>query len=515
MAGFNVLHQPCVRIRLRPDAPSEEITELVPGGVPGGSLEVGVRTALVAAHLAADIEVGNPAVEAMVRRLLTAMVVRIFELEIADRGLWEEQFDALLAGRRFLPGPVDGYVRDWEHRFDLYDTARPFLQDPQLAAECGDAGHPGYLVMPRPSGSGQAWFDHTPQSAPIASSEGFGWLLAWRGFGPSGMGTPRAHAGAAAVKNMYAGPLRSLLSYHPLGRSLFESLVLSCPPPPAVAEHGADLAPWEQEELEDPLAPTAAAGPVSLLVGRTAHHVLLAPDGGGEKVVGAWVAWGSRREPPAARDPFTVERPGRGPERANHRRALLRDFDAFVHARDPAQGDTGGRILPPWLSVFADLPPETLDVVGEVRVRALGCDQDRMPRERHWFAASTPESIAPYLPSRDPQRAARVSRVRTLAETAAAALGAAVGAGWRGFAPGDADRNPWRAEAEAQYWDRAEDVFWPAIAADSGPEPDFRSVALDVFDAVTAPAAACPQGLYPIAAARARLRNPRRTRSAA
>ncbi|AYN40147.1 type I-E CRISPR-associated protein Cse1/CasA [Streptomyces dangxiongensis] len=397
LRAFNVAEQPCITAVFRRDADSKELASLVPGAEPGGRREVGLRKVLAAAHLVADVEVTNPAVESMLRRLLTALAVRAGGLDVPDLDAWEDRFDALLVAGRFDADAVHAYFDKWRHRFDLYDGQWPFLQDPRLATECSRQAPPGKLVMPRPSGSNQPWLDRTPQQVPVPSGEALGWLLAWRGYGPSGTGAQRQHGGVNS-KNMKAGPLRSLVSFHPLGESLFTSLVLSCPPPAGGEDPAQDLAPWEREEPEDPLLPSPARGPVSLLIGRTAHHVLLSPDETGAEASGCWVAWGTRADLPPARDPFVIDRAKGGPVRASWRRSLLRDFDAFIHAKDPAAAGTKGQILPAWLSVFADLPEEVLDGLGSVRVRALGCHQEKQEKDEHWYAVTTPASIAAFLP---------------------------------------------------------------------------------------------------------------------
>ncbi|MBO0657260.1 type I-E CRISPR-associated protein Cse1/CasA [Streptomyces triculaminicus] len=504
---WNAADQPCLMLVLREDADREELEALLPGVAPGAHYETGLRGALLGAHLASDLEVPNPAVESMLRRLLTALAIRVGRLDVADLSVWEDRFDTLLAVGRFDAKAVNDYIDRWRHRFDLYDSKRPFLQDPRLAEQCSRRAAPGKLVMPRPSGANQPWLDHTPQDEPVPSGEALGWVLAWRGYGPSGTGAQRQHGGVNS-KNMKAAPLRSLVSFHPLGTSLFTSLLLSCPPPTGTEDVAGDLAPWERDELEDPLLPAPAKGPVSLLTGRTAHHVLLAPDESGGEAVGCWVAWGSRVDLPAARDPFVVDRVKAGPVRASWRRSLLRDFDSFIHAKDPAAVGIKGVILPGWLSVYADLPQEALKTLSSVRVRALGCHQEKQDRNEHWYGVTTPASIAPYLPSRHPQRAARVAQTRLAAEMAAADMAKSLRSAWKQMSPGE-KTCPWADEGTAQFWDRAESLFWAAISDDDAPPVRFRALALEIYDAITQPVATTPQGMHPIAQARSALAYPR------
>ncbi len=511
MSSWNVGDEPCVGVRLRADADPTELKRLLPNSGPGERAELGLRAALLAAHMIADVEVGNPGVESMVRRLLTAFAVRVGGLDVADQDEWENRLDALLAAGRFDQGAVNGYFDRWSPRLFLYDAVRPLLQDPRLAEECTHQAPPGRLVMPRASGSNQPWMDHRPEWDPVAPSEALGWLLAWRGFGPSGTGAQRRHHGVEA-KTMKAGHLRSLVSYHPLGPDLFTSLVLACPPPSTFYAKGPDLAPWEADEVEAPMAPAPPHGPVSLLIGRSAHHVLLAPDESGSHTVGCWVAWGTRTDLPAARDPFVIDRDKGGPVRANYRRSLLRDFDGFAHAKNLAAADVRGKTMPAWMSVFADLPREVLDRLPSVRVRALGCDQDKQDRNVHWYAATTPASLAPYLPSLHPERAAMTATARKAAEGAESKLAQALRRAWSDMVPRD-KACPWTDPATAEFWDRAEPLFWSAISQDNAPTPRFHRLALDIFDTVTRPVATTPQGMHAVAAARATLTQPTRRRT--
>ncbi|MGW7029182.1 type I-E CRISPR-associated protein Cse1/CasA [Streptomyces xanthophaeus] len=499
--------RPCLRVAVREDVPRGDLESVLPGARPGERVWVGLRKALLGAHLIADLEVANPAAESMLRRLLTGLTVRVGGLEVAAREEWEVRFDALLAEGRFDPDVVHAYFDRWLHRFDLFDGERPFLQDPRLAEECSRQAPPGRLVMPRPSGANQPWLDRTPQDEPVPAGEALGWLLAWRGYGPSGLGAQRRH-GDVNSKNMKAAPLRALVSFHPLGESLFSSLVLSCPPPSGSVVPGADLAPWERDGLEDPLVPAAVSGPVSLLTGRSTHHVLLAGSDDGSAVTGCWVAWGSRVDLPAARDPFVIDRAKGGPVRASWRRQLLRDFDAFVHARDPASSGIKGQVLPAWLSVFADLPPDVLGALSGVRVRALGCHQEKQDRDEHWYAATTPASIAPFLPSQHPERAARVARLRLAAELAASDMAKALRKAWKEMAPGEKGC-AWADTATSEFWDRADSLFWSAICQDEAQAPHFRGLGLEIFDSTTREAAAASQGLLPVARARASFTHPR------
>ncbi|MFJ1936585.1 type I-E CRISPR-associated protein Cse1/CasA [Kitasatospora sp. NPDC088160] len=482
---------PYIRLRISRTADRAELARLIPQAAPGDTVTAGLSTTLKASHLIEDVVVANPACETMLRRLLTAMFLRISGLD-TDPATWHERLAALIHRGR-LPGrAVDAYCREHRDRLRL----SVFLQDPRLRTECTKAAAPGKLAMDRPSGHNQPWHPHTPEHEPVDAPDTLLWLLAWQGFGPSGTGAQRTHDGVVS-KQMRAGSLRGSISYHPLGATLFAGLALGCPPPHLWPDPpGDDRASWEREDLPDPLRPVVPGGPVTLLIGRSAHAVLLDLDPGRTAAVGCWVAWATRTPVPGARDPFLLHY-GTRFRHADARRHLLRDFDALVHAAVPGAAPPKGVTMPAWLGTLAVLPRETIDALGPVRVRALGCQQQ--PQERgdvQWVAETTPASIATFLPGHDPAREARLGQLHTDAEEAADTLRQCLRGAWKQIAPG-AD-NPWLDDALGQYWDNADRTFWPA-ARNGGPLPHYARTALDLYDTHTRPYAARPPGLGAVA----------------
>ncbi|MCX5535180.1 type I-E CRISPR-associated protein Cse1/CasA [Streptomyces sp. NBC_00006] len=507
------------------DADPEELAALAPGARPGASTLVGAASALAAAHLG-TLDCPNVAVESALRRLLTTLFLRISSLHTGDLDEWEDRFDALAGAGRLDPTAVTAYTSRWAEHLCLFAPDRPFLQDPRLAAECGEAAPAGKLSMIRASGSNQPWMDRTPQQAPLSGHEALWWVLAWRGYGPCGLGAQRAHEGIKH-KSMAAGPLRAAISWHPCAGSEFHSLLLSCPPPDIVPVTGDDLPEWEQEALPDPLRPQLPSGPVTRLINRPAHAVLAVADVDARAVSGCWVAW--RTPVPSAiksasgrkalsltleavtgaTDPFLISRLTGGPVRANHHRAMLRDFDTLIHARRH-DATTNGAALPVWIRLLDGLPADVRERIGPVRARALGCHQDKQEKDELWYAATTPAPIAAYLAGEHPDRASRVARTREAAEGAASALAGALRSAWRAMSPDPHSECAWLGTTMAAYWDRAEPRFWQAIA--SGTDPDLRALAIELYDEATRADAASMTGLIPIAEARAGLVHPRKRR---
>ena len=127
--------------------------------VDGRTAEVGLRDALLRAHEYRAIRDPLPTAEFGLYRLLTVLVLDIFQLEDT------EMLSELIAAGRFRTEAVDDYFAQWRDRFDLFSAKHPFLQTAGMA---GEAAKPlAGLLPPIPSGTGTAHFHH-------ASEEDFG-----------------------------------------------------------------------------------------------------------------------------------------------------------------------------------------------------------------------------------------------------------------------------------------------------------------------------------------------------
>lgn len=233
---FSVADIGWIPVRVRSDLDADETAELrslLPEASPGECTRVGLRHLFQGAHLFADLDFAVPPVEAVARRLLAAVTARVAGLDTGTSAQWPDARDDLLATGRFDADRVDEYLKAHAHRWNLYYSAQPFLQDIRLAQECGKGQAPGRLVMDRPSGSNAVWTTHIAQDVPVAGPDAVQWLLAWYGYGPSGTGTHRTH-GSRKGGSCKAGPYRSLVSYFPHApERLFVSLVASVPGPSA------------------------------------------------------------------------------------------------------------------------------------------------------------------------------------------------------------------------------------------------------------------------------------------
>lgn len=464
---------------------------------------IGLRELFERAHLLTDVEASPPPGASGLWRVLTVIAARVTGLHdvtlTADE--WGEHQEEVLESGRFDQDAVERYFTQHAGRFDLFDTQRPWLQDPRLREQCKSSSGVNKLVMSRPAGNNQVWFDHATslEPQPVPAEEAVFHLLTQLYYGPSGQCTPRV-VGGTSGGNSKAGPLRRTISFHPLGRNVFESLVAGIPPAYRYDTGGVDLAPWEAEELPDPLGvPPRPSGLGGVLAGRFQHAVLLERSADGESVVDAWITWAWRNREFPAEDPYLVyQRSKEGnsyARQADASRALWRDFDSLLledvgdeHRRRPAV-----------LAAVEDLRGMLLPVL---RVRAFGFDQDGQTRDKEWTVGVTPALLA--LANEIPVARA-ISDMRQASERVDRHLRWALRDVWIALNdPSNGDgkpqrkdisEGPWPAQGAYRYWAHAERIFWRRVRErcfDSAVD-DFLRLALETYDEVTDSAGSLPR----------------------
>ncbi|MEV7416610.1 type I-E CRISPR-associated protein Cse1/CasA [Streptomyces sp. NPDC089919] len=491
---------------------------------------VGLRELFVESHLIAGLAVASPPAHSALLRILYALTLRVAGLDEAGPGDWGERRLVALDKGRLPAEKVAGYLEGYRDRFFLYDAegGRPWMQDPRLRAECDPAKTAGVnkLIVTRPSGNNHAWFgrhgsDVSPH-LPTASEAALN-LLVWHYYGPSGRCSAREVAGVKG-SNVTAGPLRTAMSYHPEGDTLFETLLAGLVRPPAVVRRADDLCPWEWDALPDPdAAQRPPSGPCSRLTACSQHALLLVPDPDtdGALVSDAFITWAYRSGRLPRADDYliwqTSQQGNRYPRPADSRRALWRDLDALL-LKEPA-----GSSQPQRPMVFL----EAHEVGEDLRVRALGFEQDGQAKDTQFIDASTPPVLG--FTEREAARAApAIARARQLGEMFGWRLDKAVRRAFADYTrDAKANGDAWAAQAAARYWPQAADEFWHRfhLLDRSGTRDDagfdavaarraFLRLAEEAFDTVTGPVTGTQRGAKAVFEARLDLYGrPRKTPS--
>ncbi|MEU8380644.1 type I-E CRISPR-associated protein Cse1/CasA [Streptosporangium sp. NPDC048865] len=464
---------------------------------------IGLRELFERAHELADIEASPPPGASGLWRVLTVIAARVTGLDdmTLSPDQWGERQAEILEDGEFDQREVEKYFTRHADRFDLFDVRRPWLQDPRLREQCKSSSGVNKLVVSRPAGNNQVWFNHVTalDPRPIPADEAVFHLLTQLYYGPSGQCTPRVVAGTSGG-NSKAGPLRRTISFHPLGRNVFESLVAGIPPAYRYDTGGTDLAPWEADELPDPLGvPPRPSGLGGVLTGRFQHAVLLERSADGESVVDAWITWAWRDRELPAEDPYLVYQQNKDgafyARQADASRALWRDFDALLLEDS---GDDHRR-RPAVLAAVEDMRGTLLPVL---RARAFGFDQDGQTRDKEWTVGVTPALLALANETRVAQA---ISDMRQAAERVHQHLRWALRDAWVAINdPSNGDgkpqrkdvaEGPWPAQGASRYWRGAEQIFWRRVRERSfdSATNDFLGLALDVYDEVTDNAGSLPR----------------------
>ncbi|MEU8771961.1 type I-E CRISPR-associated protein Cse1/CasA [Streptomyces griseus] len=505
---YNLIHQSCVPVRWRPGTAAPDT-----GPLPD---RVGLRELLLRSHDIESLAVADAPAHAALLRVLYALTARVAGLtEQGPKGDWDERrLDVRNAGR-LPPDEIEAYFRDFEDRFFLFaPDGRPWMQDPRLAEQCDGANTAGVnkLIVTRPSGNNHSWFRHDTDTAPVlpTASEAFLSLLVWHYYGPAGRCSSREVNGVKSA-SATAGPLRTALSYHPEGASLFETLLAGLVPPEDSVVGQEDLCPWEQEHLPDPdRPPRVSRGPRSRHTCRSQHALLLLADEDSTHVRDAFITWAYRGERMPREDDYliwqTSQQGNRYPRPADAGRALWRDLDALLLQHPPA-----GSAHPQQPRVFRT----AVEVSEDLRVRALGFDQEGQAKDTQFVVASTP-AVLGHAENNDPRSVPAVGRLRQFGEMFGRRLDRAVKRAWASYVrDAKADGAAWAAEAGARYWPRAEAEFWARFrlldrtgtVVDGGFDPAatrraFLRLAEEAYDAVTEPVTRTVRGAKAVSQAR-------------
>lgn len=518
---FSLLDEPWIPVRWAPTAPPSASGE--------ARGRVGLRELLVRSADIAGLAIPDPPAHSALLRILYALTARVTKLDEAGPGDWGERRWAVVDAGRLPEKEIEEYLAAYGERFFLYDPqgGRPWMQDARLEVQCDADNTAGVnkLVVTRPAGNNHAWFRHGSDAAPDfpAVSEAVLNLLVWHYYGPSGRCSSREVNGIKSA-SMKAGPLRTALSYHPEGDTLFETLLAGLVPPETTVRRAQDQCPWEWDELPDPDGKLPEpSGPCSRLTACSQHALLLVPGGeNGEVVRDAYITWAYRSGRIPRDDDFLIwqisQQGNRYPRPADSQRALWRDLDALLlqHPTGTAQPEQ----------------PKVFDSAAEVseflRVRALGFEQEGQAKDTQFVDGSTPPVLG-FLEARAPRTAPAVGRLRQLGEMYGRRLDRAVKRAWAAYMDDSkASGETWAAESAARYWPKAEAEFWARFreldrsgtALDAGFDPAatrkaFLRLAEEAYDAVTDSITRTLRGAKAVSDARIELYGGRRKTKAA
>ncbi|MFI0772764.1 type I-E CRISPR-associated protein Cse1/CasA [Streptomyces sp. NPDC021218] len=454
-----------------------------------GYHRTGLRGLILDAHTIEDLAVAAAPAASAILRIATVLAARITGLDDPELNT-----DTWNRHRSELLGRTDGFDTDAvntyfeKYSFDVFDPLRPWMQDPRLREQCAKPSGINTLVFGRPAGNNLAWLSphHDQAAMPLPTGEALQHLLIHHYYGASGGCTSRT-AGTLTCPRAAAGPLRGTVSFHPLGRTLYETLLAGIPKFTADEQSEPDHCPWEEPQLPDPQAPLPpATWPGRRLTGMNRHSVLLVPGDDASTVTNTYLTWSTQQPRLPVTDPYLVVRTGTGrppqarPRRADADRAWWRELDSLVLAPDEQHATRRPEVF----DTLNDLPPP---VRKSLRVRVHGFDQDTKTIQRRWYTAITPPLLA-WSQEHDPARANRISECCTAAESTASRLTFLTNQAWKDTchaAPSSKDPS-WTATARSLYWQQAEAAFWHLLDTDTPARITFADTAARALRTATA-----------------------------
>jgi CRISPR system Cascade subunit CasA len=156
MPSFDLRDRPWIPVRYINGASGPPIT--------------GLAGLFLRAHEIADITVPVPPAASGLWRILYLIAARISGLDdlAALDGIrpWKQARNRALDAGRFDPAAIERYFTGHADRFDLFGSARPWLQDPRLAGQCPKNTGVNKLVMGRATGNNLVWLSHDTDLAP-------------------------------------------------------------------------------------------------------------------------------------------------------------------------------------------------------------------------------------------------------------------------------------------------------------------------------------------------------------
>ncbi len=331
--AFNLIDEPW--LTLRP----------VGGGLPVGcSLRQALREADRFEGLVVDLPTQTPA---LLRQLLLPVVLDALG-PVKGSGAWQSRFRAGAFTRNEREA-LDGYLDEHHERFDLFHPKAPFAQVPGLHTAKDETKGSALVVVTAATGNNVPLFSSRTEGdpRPLSPAEAARWLLHTHCWDTAGIKTGAAgdeeHVKGGKTTGNRTGPLGQLGVVLPLGRTLFDTLLLNLPA--TGANPPGDRPQWRAPAAGPAWEERAAKGLLDLWTWQS-RRILLIPEDTpqGVRVTHVVVAAGDRlRETPdfephtAWRLPPTAVKPSskpasavRTPLRHQVGKAAWRGLDALL-----------------------------------------------------------------------------------------------------------------------------------------------------------------------------------------
>lgn len=334
----------------------------------GGQALVSLREALVAAQTFGDLLLPRATlVPAVLRQVLLPVVIHACDIP-RNPAEWERRWH----DGRFPADVIDSYLDEHRARFDLFHSVQPFAQVGDLRTTKGETKPSSLLIPSIANGNNVPLFSaRTEDDAPaLRPAEALWWLLhthCWdtAAIKTGAVGDPRAKGGKTTGNP--TGPLGQLGVVVPLGRSLFETLMLNTPIRADGLPRG-DRPQWCGEPQEPSWAERGPLGLLDLFTWQ-ARRVRLFPSDSPDGVVvrEVIVAAGDRLIADPDLEPHTAwalnpkpksGEPPRRPRRLRAGRSAWQGLDSLLALDPPEDGTVETSDL---LRRAADL----IDVLGE------------------------------------------------------------------------------------------------------------------------------------------------------
>lgn len=301
MSRFNLLDEKWIPVRF-PDGTRDEL---------------GISDVLLRSRKIEVIEDPSPLVVAALHRFLLAVLYRALEGPTDI-----DQAKALF--RDGLPSDrITAYLRNWRHRFWLFDESYPFAQNPNVPADKIEPWTK--LTAEYNATTNKVLFDHTDTRSPGAKSpaECARWLVTTMTFSISG------------GRGYYPSPSANAMMCIPLGHTLHDTLCYCLVPYPNRDVASGDRAVWERGPDRMPLsAPKRMGSGYADLYTWQPRAMLLQPSTAGDVGAVRFVAGQGFDNPSGFPDPMQAYRmhdeKGRLPVQFREDRGAWRDFPSLL-----------------------------------------------------------------------------------------------------------------------------------------------------------------------------------------